>query len=212
MKHKSETSCLIQSLYNMIFTQFKVPIKILRSDNGPKFALNSFYASKGIIHRLSCVETPQQNSMVERKHQYLFTVARALRFQANLPLKFWGDCVLTATYLINRIPSPLLHDLTPFQMLLGHPPSYSYLRSFGCLCFASTLARDRSKFDHRAKACIFLGCPFGTKGYKLYDLVSINYFVSRDVIFKESCFPFKHWTAKSTCIPFIPTSHSMFPN
>ena len=59
MKHKSETSCLIQTFYNMIFTQFKVPIKMLRSDNGPKFALISFYASKGIIHQLSCVETPQ---------------------------------------------------------------------------------------------------------------------------------------------------------
>ena len=81
----------------MIFTQFQVPIKILRSDNGPEFALNSFYASEGIIYQLSSVETPQQNSVVERKHQHLLAVARALRFQANLPLKFWGDCVLTAT-------------------------------------------------------------------------------------------------------------------
>ena len=114
MKNKSETSCLIQSFYNLIFTQFKVPIKIIISDNGPEFALNSFYASKGIIHKLSYVETSQQNSVVERKHQHLSVVPRALRFQANLPLKFWGDCVLTTTYLINRIPSPLLHDLTPF--------------------------------------------------------------------------------------------------
>ena len=97
MKHKSETSCLIQTFYNMIFTQFKVPIKMLRSNNGSEFVLNSFYASKGIIHQLSCMETPQQNSVVERKHQHLLAVARALRFQANLPLKFWGDCVLTAT-------------------------------------------------------------------------------------------------------------------
>ena len=58
MKYKSEASSLIQSLYNLILTQFKLPIKVIRSDNGPEFSLNSFYASKGIMHQLSCVETP----------------------------------------------------------------------------------------------------------------------------------------------------------
>lgn len=72
----------------MVVNQFHTSIKVIRSDNGPKFALHSFYASKGIIHQLSCVETPQQNSIVERKHQHHLSVARALRFQANLPLKF----------------------------------------------------------------------------------------------------------------------------
>ena len=58
LKHKSDASTLIPSFFHMILTQFNVPIKVFRSDNGPKFALSSFFASKGIIHQLSCVETP----------------------------------------------------------------------------------------------------------------------------------------------------------
>ena len=58
MKHKFDTSLLVQSFFNMVLNQFKTSIEVLRIDNGPKFAINSFYASKGVVHQLSCVETP----------------------------------------------------------------------------------------------------------------------------------------------------------
>ena len=200
LSQKSDASSLLPSFYNFVFTQFHTQIKAIRSDNGPKFALQSFYCSKLIIHQLSYVETPQQNSAVERKHQHLLNVARALRFQANLPLKFWGDCVLTATYLINKIPSPLLNNVTPYEKLLGHPPTYAHLRLFGCLCFAYSFCRNKSKFDPRVRVCIFLGYPHGIKGYKLYDLATKTCFVFRDVIFKETVFPFKSWFSKSVTL------------
>ena len=104
----------------------------------------------GIIFETSCVGTPQQNGRVERKHRHILNVARALRFQANLSLAFWGECILTVAYLINRPPTQIHNSKTPFEMIFGKPPSYMHLRVFGCLCFASKIPRDRNKLHSRS--------------------------------------------------------------
>lgn len=63
--------------------------------------MKSFFSSLDILLQTSCLYTPQQNGVVECKHRHLLNVGRALRFQAYLPLQFWGESLLTTTYLIN---------------------------------------------------------------------------------------------------------------
>ncbi|CAA0842865.1 Uncharacterized mitochondrial protein AtMg00710, partial [Striga hermonthica] len=98
------------------------------TNNGSEFFLKQFYTDFGILHQTSCVETPQQNAKVERKHQHLLQVARAILFHAHLPLTFWIDCVLAGAHIINRIPTPVLNQKSPFEMLFQKPTTYDHLK------------------------------------------------------------------------------------
>jgi hypothetical protein len=178
MNNKCQTRSLLCSFFQLVATQFNCKIKCIRNDNGVAFQMTGFFQSNGVIHQLSCVETPQQNSVVERKHQHILNVARSLRFQAQLSLSFWGECIISAAYIIHRIPTPILSNISPFEKLFNTPPSFSHFRVFGCLCFVSTLSNHRTKFAPRAKSCIFIRYLFGIKGYKVFDINTKSILIS----------------------------------
>lgn len=98
----------------------------------------------------SCPHIPQQNGIVERKHRHLLNVGYALRFQANLPLKFWGESLLTTNYLINRLPTPVLNHKSPYKLLYGKPPTYTLLHVF-CHLYYVTNLQPLAKFSPRAR-------------------------------------------------------------
>ena len=99
------------------------------------------------------------------------------------------------------MPTAVLHNKTPFEILHRTTPSYSHLKAF---CFASTLKRGRDKLQSRAQLYVFIGYPYGRKAYKLLNLETKRVFASRDVKFHENIFPYHHITHKSdTPLPNI---------
>ena len=191
MRNKSEVSKHFPTFITLVKTQYNTVIKGIRTDNAPELAFTDLVREHGMIHQFSCPYTPQQNSVVERKHQHLLNVARALLFQSNIPLVYWTDCIYTAVFLINRMPSLILDNKSPYELLTKAKPKYSFLRVFGCLCYVSTLLKDKNKFSPRVDKCVFLGYASGYKGYKFLDLESNKVSVSRNVIFHENEFSFQ---------------------
>lgn len=194
LSSKSSAFDIIKQFLALISTQFHCTVKTVRTDNALELGLSKdatqFFLSKGVIHQTSCPHTPQQNGVVERKHKHLLETSRALLFQSNLPKYFWGDCVLTATYLINRFPSKVLNGCSPYEKLFDTKPSYTNLKPFGCMSYVSTTKPYRDKLSPRAIPCIFLGYPYGKKGYKFLCLDTKAIIHSRDAIFHESTFPY----------------------
>ena len=99
LKHKSDVFVVFKDLCALIKNKFGNTIKILRSDNGTEYVnqeFEHFLSSNGIEHQTTCVNTPEQNGVAERKNRHLLEVARSLMFTMNVPKFLWGgsceDC------------------------------------------------------------------------------------------------------------------------
>ncbi|GJU87918.1 ribonuclease H-like domain-containing protein [Tanacetum coccineum] len=108
----------------------------------------------------------------------------------GIPLNMWSECVLTATYLIKRLPTSVLNGKSPYDLVYNKPYSLKHLRSFGCLAYADIL-NSHDKFGSRFEKCVLVGYSNSKKGYKLWSLDNKQIIYSKDVKFFEDIFPFK---------------------
>ncbi|XP_074288033.1 uncharacterized protein LOC141613192 [Silene latifolia] len=130
--------------------------------------IKKYILSKGIWQQNSCVDTQQQNGMVERKHIHILEISRAL-----------------------RLPTEVLENKTPYDILFHKNSQYDQKRVFGCLVMVHNPSRKKDKFQARGIPCVFLGYPLSQKGYRVYGIVKKTVFVSRDVRFLEDVFSYK---------------------
>ena len=122
-----------------------------------------------ILHQTSCVGTPSQNGVVERKNRHLLETARTILFQMHVPKHFWADTVSTAYFLINRMPSSALNWVIPYHQLFPNNPLFPIEpKVFGCTCCIRDVSPQVSRLDPKSLKCIFLGYSRVQKGYRCY--------------------------------------------
>ncbi|GJR50986.1 zinc finger, CCHC-type containing protein [Tanacetum coccineum] len=106
-------------------------IKTLRTDRGGEYYDPSYFQSVGIIHQTTAPYTPQQNGVSERKNRALKEMVNSMLSYSGLSEGFWGEAMLTACYLLNRVPNKN-NKITPYELWYKKRPNLSYLRVWGC--------------------------------------------------------------------------------
>ena len=161
----------------------------IRSDNGKEFVnqfLSKICNDFNIQHQTTVEYTPEQNGKIERENRTVIEMVRTLLHSRNLNLKFWGEAVNTAVYIINRTFLTGKTNKTPYELWHGKVPDIHHLRIFGSVVYSHIPKQKRQKFDKKSEKGIFLGYGELTKGYRIWYENEKQVKIRRDVIFDEA--------------------------
>ena len=115
----------------------------------------------------------------------MLDMVRSMMSRTDLPLSFWGFCLETAAFTLNKVPSKLV-EKTPHEMWTGKKPALSFLKIWGCDAFVKRLTSD--KLNAKLDKVVFVGYPRETLGYYFYNREEGKVFVARNGVFLEKEF------------------------
>jgi histone deacetylase 1/2 len=164
LRQKSEVFSVFHNFQSLVERQFDRKIRSIQTDWGGEYrALSTFFTNMGISHHVSCPHAHQQNGFAERKHRHIVEVGLTLLAHASMPLKFWDEAFVTAVFLINRLPSRVIDQETPFFRLYGRHPDYNFLKTFGCACWPNMRPYNDRKLEFHSKDVFSWGIVINTK-------------------------------------------------
>ena len=169
----------------------------MRSDRGGEYFSNEFSefcVEHGIIHERTPPYSPQSNEIAERKNRTLTDLVNAMLETAGLPKEWWGEAILTACHVLNKVPTKN-KEITPFKEWEKKRLSLSYLRTWDCLAKVNVPINKKRKFGPKTVDCVFLGYAIHSVGYrfliissKIPDMIEGTIMESRDATFLKMNF------------------------
>ena len=102
---------------------------------------------------------------------------------------------MSANFILNRIPHKKLNQ-TPYELWKGRPPTYIYLKVWGCLAKVAVPSPKMTKIGPKTIDCVFIGYANNSSAYRFLvhrseDLdMHVNTIIeSRNASFFEYIFP-----------------------
>ena len=89
----------------------------------------------------------------------------AMLVSSNAPDNLWGEALLTACHLQNRIPYKKTGK-TPYELWKGYKPNLKYLKVWGCLAKVMFPEPKRKKIGSKTFDCMFIGYAKHSAAYR----------------------------------------------
>ena len=119
------------------------------------------------------------------RNRALLDMVRSMLSYTDLPYYLWGYALLTATHILNRVPSKAV-STTPYQIWYSRKSSLTYLKIWGCPAYVRVAPRDKLvPWGYKFR---FVGYPENSLGYQFYYSEQRNIFVARYATFLEKKF------------------------
>ena len=184
---KDEVAVKLEEYIAYVSNKFGRKPQVLRSDNGTEYTgkgTQAILKKAGIQFQTSVPYSPQQNGIAERKNRTLCESARSMLFDAGLATKFWGEAVVTACYIQNRLPTRAVNK-TPYEIWNGEKPDLKHIRVFGSKAYAQVPSERRTKWDSHSVEGVLVGYSETSKGYRILNPSTGKIIISRTVVFDE---------------------------
>ena len=148
-------------------------------------------------------------------------MVRFMMAQTNLPITYWGDTLLTNTYVLNRVPSKSV-TTTLYKLWAGRKPDLHFLKPWSCAAYIYVCLHEYGQLGPRGKKRIFIRYSEQSKGYVFigeYESGGVTEFESGDIKSLANDFP-KHEEIGQYLSPYetqdymnpITSEHSGLPN
>ena len=121
LKSKDEAIEKFVLYKNEVENQLNKKIKVLKRDRGGdrggenESPFLDFCARHGIIHETTAPYSPQSNGVAERKNCTIKEIMNAMLISFDLRQNMWGKTILSANYLLNKVPKNKA-EKTPYEL------------------------------------------------------------------------------------------------
>ena len=112
-------------------------------------------------------------------------MARCMIYSKGLHKCFWLNLSCWDNYILNRVPTKEVLQITPKEKWNGRKPDFSNFKIFSSECWSHIPDEKQKKLDPKSHKCIFIGYCEDSKAYRLFDTSTQCVIIRRSVQFDE---------------------------